>query len=209
MDNYFKYSQIELDYLSKKDKKLAKIINEVGFIKRKTNSNIYLTIIESIISQQISTKAQKTILSRFYNMFTTTTPNTISKITAEELQKIGISFRKANYIIDFTKDIIEGKLDLDNLENKTDEEVILLLSSIKGVGRWTAEMTLISSLSRPNVLSYNDLGIQRGLKMLYNLDKIDKETFNQYAKLFSPYCTIASFYLWEIASNKTSLKPIR
>ena len=70
-------------------------------------------------------------------------------------------------------------------------------------------MTLISSLSRPNVLSYNDLGIQRGLKMLYNLDKIDKETFNQYAKLFSPYCTIASFYLWEIASNKTSLKPIR
>lgn len=206
MDNYFKYSQIELDYLSKKDKKLAKIINEVGFIKRKTNSNIYLTIIESIISQQISTKAQKTILSRFYDKFTITTPDTISKTKPEELQKIGISFRKANYIIDFSKDIAQGKLDLDNLENKTDEEVILILTSIKGVGRWTAEMTLISSLSRTNVLSYNDLAIQRGLKMLYNLDRIDKELFNNYVKLFSPYCTIASFYLWEIASNKTSIK---
>ncbi len=206
MENYFKYSEIELDYLAKKDKKLGLAIDEVGFIKRKINPNIYLSIVESIISQQISTKAQKTILSRFYEKYSNTTPEIISNLKIEELQNIGISFRKASYIIDFSKAIVKKTIDLDNLENKNDQEIISILSSIKGIGKWTAEMTLIFSLSRPNVLSYNDLGIRRGLKILYNLETIDKEKFDEYVSLFSPYCTIASFYLWEVASSKSIIR---
>ena len=168
--------------------------------------NLYLSIIESIISQQISTKAQKTILSRFYARFPNITPEIISNLKEEELQNIGISLRKASYIIGFSKDIVKKTIDLDNLENKTDQEIISILSSIKGIGKWTAEMTLIFSLSRPNILSYNDLGIKRGLKILYNLETIDQIQFKEFVNRFSPYCTIASFYLWEVASGKTSIK---
>ena len=184
-EHYFKYSKRELDYLSQKDKKLEMVINEVGFIKRKINPNLYLSIIESIISQQISTKAQKTILSRFYARFPNITPEIISNLKEEELQNIGISLRKASYIIGFSKDIVKKTIDLDNLENKTDQEIISILSSIKGIGKWTAEMTLIFSLSRPNILSYNDLGIKRGLKILYNLETIDQIQFKEFVNRFS------------------------
>ena len=122
-------------------------------------------------------------------------------MSAQELQGLGMSLRKAEYIKDFADRIVGCEFDLQAVEQMSDAEAITALSSLKGIGKWTAEMILLFCLQRPDILSYDDLAIQRGLRMLYHHRKITRELFNKYQKRYSPYGSTAAIYLWAIAGG--------
>lgn len=117
----------------------------------------------------------------------------------KKIQRFGTTIRKAEYIIDFAERVNSGEFDLESIKEMADEEAITELSSFKGIGVWTAEMILLHCLQRPNILSYGDLAILRGKSMVYHHKDIDKERFERYRKRFSPYCSVASLYFWEVA----------
>lgn len=197
--NYFKYGQKEIDYLKQKDSVLGDAIDKIGVVKREMDTNIFSSLISSIISQQISTKSAITVTNRLIDRIGDITPENIHKEEIEAIQKCGMSMRKAGYIKGAADAAISKDVDFDNLHKLSDEEVIKELISLKGVGEWTAEMLLIHSLERPNVFSFKDLGIRRGIMRLYELDDITKKEFEIYRERYSPYCTVASLYLWEIS----------
>ena len=112
-----------------------------------------------------------------------------------------MTFRKAEYITDFAEKIRSGAFNLESVKYMSDADAIRALSSLKGIGVWTAEMILLFCLQRPNVFSYDDLAIQRGLRMVYHHRKIDRKLFEKYHRRFSPYCSVASLYLWEVSGG--------
>lgn len=196
---HFKYGQKEIDYLKQKDSILGAVIDRIGMVEREMDTDIFSALISSIISQQISTKSAITVTNRLIELIGDITPVNIQELEVEGIQKCGMSMRKASYIKAAADAAISKEVDFHNLHKLSDEEVIKELISLKGVGEWTAEMLLIHSLERPNVLSFKDLGIRRGIMRLYELDDITKKEFEIYKERYSPYCTVASLYLWEIS----------
>jgi DNA-3-methyladenine glycosylase II len=195
----FRYGTTELEHLRKRDKKLGAAIDEIGLIERNVTPDLFTALIASVASQQISAKAAETVWSRMEGRFGTITPRTIASATAEEIQQCGMPLRKAGYIKGIGEAVTGGLLDLDRLPGLPDDEVIRELSALNGVGIWTAEMLLIFSMERPDVVSWGDLAIRRGMMALYKKEKIDREQFDRYRKRYSPYGSVASLYLWEIS----------
>lgn len=198
-EKYFKYGKKETDYLKSKDPILGSWIEERGHIKREVIPDLYMALLNSITGQQISTKAHTTIWNRMKERFYLS-PESLGKVSVEELQACGMTMRKANYIEDLTDEILEKRLDLDSLHKLTDQEIQERLVKLKGVGLWTAEMVMIFSMERPDILSYDDLAIRRGLIKLYGLPgltTLNKENFNEYKERYSPYGSVASLYIWE------------
>lgn len=198
---YFQYGEKELAYLKKKDKRLAAAIEQIGMIERVTDDDLFASVVHHIVGQQISAKAQATVWARLQNYLETIKPQTVNAASAEALQSLGISMRKALYIKDFAARVVDGSFDLEAVKHMEDQEAITALSSLKGIGLWTAEMLLLFCLQRRDILSFDDLAIQRGLRMLYHHRKITKELFAKYRRRYSPYGSIASLYLWAIAGG--------
>lgn len=195
----FKYGQTEITYLKKKDKKLGLAIDRIGMIERRIIPDLFAALINSIVSQQISSKAAATVWNRIQEHFRTISPKALGSASLEEIQQCGLSLRKAGYIKGICEAILQGKLNLAEFYELPDEEVIERLSALKGVGKWTAEMLLIFSLQRPDVVSWGDLGIRRGMIKLYGLKSLSQEQFARYRKRYSPYGSVASLYLWALA----------
>lgn len=198
---YFQYGETEINYLKRKDKRLASVIDAIGHIERKLDDNLFAAIVRHIVGQQISSKAQATVWARLETRLKDVTPFAVHAASAEELQSLGMSLRKAEYIKDFADKIVSGEFNLQSVEHMSDAEAIAVLSSLKGIGKWTAEMILLFCLQRPDILSFDDLAIQRGLRMLYHHRKITRELFNKYRKRYSPYGSTAAIYLWAIAGG--------
>lgn len=198
---YFSYGEKEINYLKKKDKRLAAAIEQIGMIERATDDDLFASVVHHIVGQQISAKAQATIWKRLQNYLGSIGPQTINAAPAEALQALGISMRKAQYIKDFAARVVDDSFDLEAVKHMEDQEAIAALSSLKGIGVWTAEMLLLFCLQRPDILSFDDLAIQRGLRMLYHHRKITKELFAKYRRRYSPYGSVASLYLWAIAGG--------
>ena len=198
---YFQYGETEINYLKRKDKKLALAIEQIGHIERKLDDDLFAAVVRHIVGQQISSKAQATVWARLKTRMKDVTPFAVHAASAQELQALGMSLRKAEYIKDFADKIVSGEFDLQAVEQLSDEEAIAALSSLKGIGRWTAEMILLFCLQRQDILSFDDLAIQRGLRMLYHHRKITRELFNKYQKRYSPYGSTAAIYLWTIAGG--------
>lgn len=112
-----------------------------------------------------------------------------------------MTFRKAEYISDFARKVHDGTVDLDAVWQMSDEDAHRELSSLKGIGVWTAEMILLFCMQRPDIFSYDDLAIHRGLRMVYIQRKIDRKLFERYRRRFSPYCSVASLYLWAVSGG--------
>jgi len=198
---YIEYGQAEIDYLKKKDRVLGEAIDIIGHVNRAADSDLYSSVVRSIIGQQISTAAQVTICNRLQDTHGEITPAALHAIPAETLQKIGISYRKADYIKSFTEKVVSGDLDLQALYDKPDDEVIRELSALQGIGVWTAEMLMLFCMQRPDIVSFGDLAIQRGMRMLYHHRKIDRKLFDKYKRRYSPHGTVASLYLWAVAGG--------
>ena len=199
---YFEYGDKEIAFLKAKDAALAKAIDEIGHVYREVIPDMFTALIKSIIGQQISTKAQKTVWRRFNDMFAPITPANIAALPVEAVQTCGVSMKKASYISEIAASIADGSLDLDELQSMSDADVCKRLSQIKGIGVWTAEMLMIFSMQRADVISWGDMAILRGLRMLYRHRKITPALFEKYKRRYSPYATVASLYLWQISHGK-------
>ena len=200
--HYYRYGQKEIDYLKSKDSKLGQVIDELGFIKREVNPDVFDSLIASIIGQQISTKAALTVTKQLKEMVGKISAETIYNARTEDIQECGMSMRKAGYIKGIADAAIERNLNFESLHRLSDEEIVKELVKLKGVGEWTGEMMLIHTFERPDVVSYKDLGIRRGIERLYGLEgDLSKEEFEEYRKRYSPYGTVASIYLWEVSKG--------
>ena len=198
---YFTYGETEISYLRQKDKRLGEVIDRIGPIKRAVDTDLFSSVVHHIIGQQISTKAQATIWQRIQDALGTVNAETILMAGVPKLQGLGMTFRKAEYITDFAEKVHTGAFDLNAVEHMSDEDAIRALSSLKGIGVWTAEMILLFCMQRPDIFSYDDLAIQRGLRMIYHHRKIDRKLFEKYRRRFHPYCSMASLYLWAVAGG--------
>lgn len=198
---YFIYGDEEIEYLKSKDKILGGVIEKIGHIERVTDTDLFSSVVHHIIGQQISTKAQETIWQRLKDELGEVNAKNIYKTDISRLQSLGMSFRKAEYIKDFADKVHSGSFNLQDISEMSDEEAIKALVSLKGIGVWTAEMILLFCLQRPDIFSFDDLAIQRGLRMVYHHRKIDRKLFEKYRRRFSPYCSVASLYLWAVSGG--------
>lgn len=201
MMEFFEYGQKEIDYLKSKDKKLGAAIDRIGMIKRRITPEPFTALVSSVVAQQISSKAAETVWNRLNSLLGGITPESIAKAELARIQSCGMSARKAEYVKGIAEAAISGEVDFKSLHTLTDEEIIKKLSSLRGVGVWTAEMLLIFSLCRPDVVSYRDLAICRGMMRLYGLKELPKEKFERYRKRYSPYGSVASLYLWALSAE--------
>ncbi len=197
----FQYGQTEIEHLSRRDKRLGLAITRIGKIEREIIPDPFQALIRNFVAQQISKKAAATVWGRVRTLLGEVTPDTVATADLEAIQQCGLSMRKAGYIKNAAAAIINGRIDLHAFTQMSDEAIIAALLPLPGVGIWTAEMLLIFSLTRPNVFSWNDLALKRGVKNLYGLKQLSRDQFEKYRKRYTPYGSVASLYLWEIASN--------
>jgi 3-methyladenine DNA glycosylase/8-oxoguanine DNA glycosylase len=195
----FEYDDAAVAHLSRKDKKLGAAMAAIGRIEREVTPDPFQALVMSIISQQISGKAVRTIRSRLDGALGTVTPETLDAADATLIQSCGMSFRKTAYLKNLAEAVSRNRLDLARLRELPDGEVVSVLSSLSGIGVWTAEMFLIFCLCRPDVLSWGDLAIRRGMMNLYGLKNLDREKFERCRKRYSPYGSVASLYLWALS----------
>lgn len=189
-----------LNHFKKSDPILYEIAKEIVINQKEKSQNYFIDLVESIISQQLSIKAADTIFNRFQNLFINEkiTPEQTLKIDDQKMRNCGISFSKIRYIKGIAEAIINQTIDLNKLDEMTDDEVITELTKLKGVGKWTAEMFLMFSLSREDIFSTGDLGLQNAVIKVYGLKK--KPTEKQLLKIskkWSPHRTYASRILWK------------
>ena len=198
---YFTYGETELSYLRQKDKRLGEVIDRVGPVNRAVDTDLFSAVVHHIVGQQISTKAQATIWQRMQDALGRVNAENVLAAGVPRLQALGMTFRKAEYITDFAEKIRSGAFNLGSVKHMSDADAIRALSSLKGIGVWTAEMILLFCLQRPDILSYDDLAILRGLRMVYHHRSIDRRLFEKYRRRFSPYGSVASLYLWAVAGG--------
>ncbi|MBP1553029.1 MAG: DNA-3-methyladenine glycosylase 2 family protein [Oscillospiraceae bacterium] len=198
---YFEYGQKEIEYLKSRDKKLGEAIDRIGHIYRECDSDLFTSIVKQIVGQQISAPAFKTVWRRVEDRLGDVNAENICNISDDELQSCGLSYRKVSYIKDFAQKVSNGEFDVEKLCSLNDEDVIKSLTSLNGIGVWTAEMLMLFCMQRPDIVSFGDLAIIRGMRMLYRHRKIDKEMFRRYRRRYSPYGSVASLYLWAISAG--------
>ena len=186
-------------HLQKTDPVMKKIIKQVGPFTAKTTRDRFLTLVRSIVSQQISGAAARTILGRLDDLVAPdkVTAEKLINYSIDQLRDVGISRQKASYVLDLSQKVNEGIVDLKSLSRKSDSDVINDLIQIKGIGTWTAQMFLMFSLGRMNVFPCDDLGIQNAIKRSYKTrGTLDKKKMLGMSQKWQPYCTVASWYLW-------------
>ena len=198
---FYAYGKEEIEYLSAKDPKLGEAIRKIGRIDRLVDSDLFSSVVHHILGQQISSAAQATIWKRLTDAVGVVNAENLLGFGREQLQGIGLPFRKADYILNFCEKVHHGALKLEDLYALPDAEVIAELTKLKGVGVWTAEMILIFCMQRPDVVSFDDLAILRGMRMLYRHRNLSRTLFDRYRRRYTPYGTVASLYLWAIAGG--------
>lgn len=198
---YVEYGDDAVAYLSARDQRMADAIARIGHVWRVRDDDLFQAVVHSIVGQQISTRAQATVWARMRDGLGTVDAAHVAAASVEELQAFGMTYGKVGYIHDFALHVQDGSFDIAAVERMGDDEAIEALASLRGVGRWTAEMILTFCLNRPDVFAYDDLAIQRGLRMLYHHRRITRKLLERYRRRFSPYCSVASLYLWEVAGG--------
>lgn len=193
-------------HLQKCDPVMKSLLTKHGPFTAKAKTDRFGTLVSSIISQQISTAAASTIKQRLHQaIMDRAGKKTLPSVSAEHLlqfdldsfREIGVSRQKATYLIDLATKVSEGKLNLKNLGRLDDEQIIEQLIEVKGIGRWTAQMFLMFSMARLDVLPVDDLGIRNAVQRQYNLDESPSpKQIEEIASPWRPYATIASWYLW-------------
>ncbi|MEK7594291.1 MAG: DNA-3-methyladenine glycosylase [Patescibacteria group bacterium] len=194
-------------HLSSSNSKLSPVIKQVGLCTIEPHKNYYWELIDSIISQQLSVKAARTIEGRFQALFEEEfpAPQAILAKSVEELRTAGLSNAKALYIRDLAQHILDGKLEFDKFDDLDNVTIITELTAVKGIGEWTAHMFLMFCMGRLDILPTGDLGIRNGIKKLYGLPEVP--TPSQVTEIaaknnWHPYESVASWYIWQSLDNE-------
>ncbi|UJF33492.1 DNA-3-methyladenine glycosylase family protein [Paenibacillus hexagrammi] len=194
---HLNYQHPAIEMLCNADPKLRMLIRLVGELSLTYGDDPFRSLAMSILSQQLSAKAAATIQARVLELIPEFTPEQLLAADPELLRSCGVSRPKIRYIQDLSQKSLSGELNFSDLDIKNDAEWIKELTTIKGVGTWTAEMFLIFNLGRPNVLSLGDAGLQRAARWLHQIDeRPDGNYLGQAGASWSPYRSYASLYLW-------------
>jgi DNA-3-methyladenine glycosylase II len=194
------------------DSIMRRLIDAVGpFTLRPERRRRFSVLARAIISQQVSTAAARTIRGRLEGILDNGSLNAegIARLTESDLRSVGLSRQKASYLSDLARKSLDGTVRLERIGRLPDEGVIETLTLVKGIGRWTAEMFLIFSLGRLDVLPVDDLGVRAAIKDLYRLDDPpDKKTCLEIAAPWRPYATIGSWYCWRSLDLKRNVTQV-
>ena len=188
-------------YLSGIDPVMQATIARVGPCTLQPDPDIFTALVDAIISQQISVKAADAIMARVCASVPEgkVTPENLFSVDFDRLRSLGLSTPKANYVRNLVEHIHSGQLQLEHLQELDDEEIINQLTAVKGIGRWTAEMTLIFTFGRSDVLPVDDLGFLEGMRVAYQLlERPSKQEARERGELWRPYRTFATWYMWAI-----------
>ncbi len=187
------------NHLAASDPVMAEVINEIGPCTLNRQTNRYRNLVRAIVGQQISGAAARSVFKKLEASVNskTLTADSVAKLKEGELRAVGLSSQKTRYIRDLTDHVLDKRLNLRSLHYRSDDEVVELLTDVKGIGLWTAQMFLMFSLGRPDILPWGDLGIQVAMKNLYGFESLpSKSECLDVAQPWRPYATIASWYLW-------------
>ncbi|SPE45657.1 DNA-3-methyladenine glycosylase II [Candidatus Sulfotelmatobacter sp. SbA7] len=187
-----------VSHLKKSDPIMRGIIARVGPCRIEYGPPEFHSLAEAIVYQQLNGKAAVTIFKRFATLAgDPVTPRGILNLNDGEMRSVGLSKQKSSYLRDLAERALRGELDFSNLHELSDEEVIKHLTQVKGVGEWTAQMFLMFTLRRPNVLPTGDFGVQMAIKKHYNKRQLPKPAqMEKIAKSWEPYRSVACWYLW-------------
>ncbi len=203
-------------HFNRRDRVIARVIAQVGPLKLRPERDRFGMLVRSIISQQISTSAARSIRQRLIDHLAPSggiTPDNVAAMSIEQLRGVGLSPQKAGYMHDLAAKVSDGTVQLAGIARRTDDAIIAELTQVKGIGRWTAQMFLIFSLGRIDVFPLDDLGVRSAIQKLYQLAELpNRATCLQIGAAWQPYSTIASWYCWrslELAKPTKVAKPRR
>lgn len=205
-----KLSKKILEHFKKNDPIIFKALEQVKIEdwrpahQNKTPAFYFQKLTHHIVGQQLSGKAASTIFGRFLDLFPnqTPTPKNVLEIKHEILRTAGLSNAKATYVKAIAQAVEDKILTLDKLDKITQEEIRHQLTSIKGVGDWTADMFLMFTLQHEDIFSFGDLGLKKGIAKLYKIENVDKTIMETLSKKWQPYRSYASFALWHTLDNR-------
>lgn len=205
-DTHRQAAQLAAAHLQAADPVMARLVAAHGVFTPLPHTDYYWELVDSIISQQLSVKAARTIEGRFLALFGGNVPAAAELLgkTVDELRAVGLSRAKANYVLDLARHVADGKLQLEKLPELTNEEIMKELVAVKGIGEWTAHMFLIFALGRLDILPVGDLGIRAGVQKLYDFPALPSPA--QVRELaqkngWHPYESVASWYVWQSFDN--------
>ncbi len=205
-------TQTAIIHIRTADPTMRRLMDAVGpFTLRPERRRRFSVLARAIISQQVSTAAARTIRGRLEGVLDGSglSAEGIATLTEPQLRSVGLSRQKASYLLDLAAKTLDGTVCLDRMGRLRDEAVIDMLTQVKGIGRWTAEMFLIFALGRMDVLPVDDIGVRAAIKELYGPDDLpDKKTCTEIAAQWRPYATIGSWYCWRSRVLKRKVKPL-
>lgn len=195
-------------YLIKKDKRFEKVVDLVGKITYMTYSDPYIFLLDTIIGQMLSNKVADILTERVHQLCNdSVTPDAIALISDEKLREVGISYSKISFIRNLTNAINSKELSFENLNNLSDEEVIKIITKVKGIGPWSAKMFLIFVMNRSDVLPYEDVAFLQGYKWMFNARKMTPSAIKSKCTKWHPYCSVAARFLYKILDRGFTKKP--
>jgi DNA-3-methyladenine glycosylase II len=184
-------------HLMKKDRVMKRLIPQFGEASLQSRGDAFVTLARSIVGQQVSVKAAQTVWDRFALLPRKITPANVLKLKVDDMRAAGLSARKVEYIVDLALHFDSGALNVKKWTEMTDEAIIDELVSIRGIGRWTAEMFLMFHLMRPNVLPLDDVGLINGISRNYfSGEAVSRNEAREVAAPWAPYCSVATWYIW-------------
>ena len=192
-------------HFDKNDTVMVQVIRRAGPMKLKRNRNYFVVLCKAIIAQQISVAAADAITARFYELFSggSPTPSGVMKLSEVNLRGVGLSRQKVAYLKELSFHFHDKVFRSQRLYYMDNEEVIRQLTGIHGIGRWTAEMFLIFSLNRPDVLPVGDLGLQLALQKLYRMRQLPTvKRMRALGRKWNPLETVATWYAWRTQDEK-------
>lgn len=196
------YGQKEMEYLAGKDPVMAKLIAHYGHFERGATQTVFSSLVTHIVSQMLSNKVGAVLNGRLHALVGEYTPEHLLQQPPAAIKGIGISQRKADYIVGLAEKTADGRYDLDVLSGMTDEEVVAYLCRIPGVGTWTAEMIAEFTLGRLDIFSYGDAALRGGMVKAHGFKTLSKLRFERYRKKYTPYCSVASLYYYAVNDDE-------
>ena len=184
-------------HLVKKDRVMKRLIPQCGDVRLQTRGDAFITLARSIVGQQISVKAAQTVWDRFAVLPRKLSAANVLKLKVDDMRAAGLSARKVEYLVDLALHFDSGALHVKSWQQMEDEEIIAELITIRGIGRWTAEMFLIFHMMRPNILPLDDIGLINGIsKNYFSGEAVSRSDAREVAAAWAPYCSVATWYIW-------------